>query len=80
MGKLNLTPQQIRSIKQSPKGKLPPFISAGVTTKGPIYSVGAKVGPVGGAVGVDTRGSMKVRPFGSVNIKGKVKAKFGPQE
>lgn len=70
------SPQQIRAIKQSPKGKLPSFILKSYSDS-TVNSVAGRVGSVGGTVGYDKKAK---RPFGSMNYKGKVKAQFGPQE
>jgi hypothetical protein len=71
---IKLSSQQIRAIKQSPKGVLPKFITAGVYNSKKVASVGVKIGKVGGSVGINKETK---KPFGSVNYKGKVKAKFG---
>ncbi len=72
MANLNLSSQQIRSIKNSPKGKLPRFITVGLG-KGPgVVSVGGKIGPVGAAIGLD-----KGKVFGSANVRGKIIGSFG---
>lgn len=76
--KINLSSQQIRAIKQSPKGKLPGFINGGPYKEGSIKSFGGTIGTknnfVGGTIGMD-----KNKPFGSYNVNGKIKGKFGPQ-
>lgn len=71
---ISFSPQQIRSIKQSPKGKLPRFLQGGVYKDKNVASVGGKVGNVGGSIGINRKTK---RPFGSVNYKGKIKGKFG---
>lgn len=78
-GYASLSSQQIRSIQQSPKGKLPPFISGGVYREPGLTSIGGSIGRpgsniIGGTIGID-RG----KPFGSVNVKGKVIGSFGSQ-
>lgn len=40
-----------------------------------VVSVGGKIGPVGGSIGLD-----KGKLFGSANVNGKVVGKFGPDE
>lgn len=70
------SPAQIRSIKQSPKGVLPKFLQGGLYKDKNVVSVGGRAGKIGGTIGYDKK---KKKPFGSVNVGGKVKAKFGPQ-
>ena len=68
---------QITAIKNSPKGVLPKFIQGGIYKDKNVTSVGGKVGNVGGTIGYDRKAG---KPFGSVNYKGKIKGKFGPQK
>ncbi len=75
--KFKFTPQQITAIKNSPKGQVPKFITAGIYNKGGIKSVGGKIGNIGGSIGYDKN---KKKAFGSINYKGKIKGSFGPQD
>ncbi len=74
---IKFTPQQIKAIKDSPKGQLPKFVSGGVYKDKDVVSVGGRVGNVGGTIGYDKK---KRQAFGSYNVKGKVKGQFGPQD
>ncbi len=69
------TSQQLKAIKDAPKGQLPRFISAGIGRAPGVVSAGGRVGPIGASIGIS-----KGKPFGSANIKGKIIGKFGPQE
>ena len=73
---MKFTSQQIKAIKDSPKGVVPKFITGGVYKDKNVVSVGAKVGKVGGTIGYDKKAK---KAFGSYNVGGKVKKSFGPQ-
>jgi len=74
-----LSPQQVRAIKQAPKGQLPAFIRAGVGRGPQIVSLGASAGvrgrSVGGSVGVS-----QGKPFVTLNVNGKNKVKIGQKK
>lgn len=69
---LRFSPQQVRAIRNAPKGKVPPFVTAGIGTGPGVVSVGGRVGNIGGAIGMQNG-----KPFGSANVGGKIVGKFG---
>lgn len=64
--------QSVQFGGQQPNGA--PYGSVGMYQEPGITSVGGHIGDFGGALGMDLG-----RLFGSVNKKGKIMGKFGPQ-
>jgi flavorubredoxin len=65
--------QQVKKLMAAAKA---PAVGGGTYNDGTIMSAGGHIGSLGGSVGYDRS---KRRVFGSVNVNGKIKGKFGPQ-